>query len=741
MPDQRDILETMRIAVPRPDNRIASFTNKAAAYYCAATHAADHPEYSWFEGLNVAKNRVFGGYDLYVGDQRLDNQAAAATVYPHKLERQHGPALQEELWLFDERNLLEVDLSGAPQPVGIQLKGERVNFLRQQDDIAFFSAQEGNFVLAVAPRQPGAALTRQGERVATAGTGFFIACGQDEAEAVALVREGQQHGPALKLARQQRLRQFLQTHAYLVASNDALTLALRWLAITTDQLVARQQGDGIYAGLPWFNEYWGRDEFIALPGAVLVTGQFATARRMLVSFAQFQQTDPASKYYGRVPNIVNPSKIDYHTTDGTPRFVLALRAYVQYSGDLDLGRELYPAVRASIEGALQNWVDDRGYLLHEDNETWMDARDAHHVAYTPRGTRANDIQALWYQQLLAGAYFAAYMHDSVNQAKWTQLAEQVKQHFGQDYRQPTHDYLADRLDPQGRPDFTLRPNQLFALDLVADPAFTRQVLRKTWQALVYPWGVATLDQHDPQFHPYHLAPDYHKDAAYHRGTIWPWLNGIAIQRMLEAGQVETAYQLFANANRQALTLGVVGGLGENLDAYPRPGQAWPKLTGAYLQAWSNAEQLRVWYQYFLGIRPDVPHQHLTLAPRLPAAIQYLDYRFVLGAGAVAAQYQAGPQRTFTYTFQGVEANVEVDILPFAPTTIAVQPGTTLKVTATAQQFTLELFAQSRLVRTASVAPSATRLAQQAQDDEALADVAFARPLPLSSHPVVAAAHE
>jgi len=503
--------------------------------------------------------------------------------------------------------------------------------------------------------------------------------------------------------------------------------------------VARQQGDGIYAGLPWFNEYWGRDEFIALPGAVLVTGQFATGRRILESFARFQQFDPASKYYGRVPNIVNPRSIDYHTTDGTPRFVIALRDYVQYSGDMDLGRQLYPAVRASIEGALRHWVDAQGYLLHADNETWMDARDAHHVAYTPRGSRANDIQALWCQQLQAGAYFAGAVYDTANQTKWAQLAEQVRQHAEQDYRRPSHDYLADYLDPHGRPDFTLRPNQLFALDLIADPAFVRQALRRTWQELVYPWGVATLARHDPQFHPYHLAPAYHKDAAYHRGTVWPWLNGIAMQRMLEAGQVETAYQLFANANRQVLTLGVVGGLGENLDAYPHPGQAWPRLTGAYLQAWSNAEQLRVWYQYFLGIRPDVPNQQLTLAPRLPAAIEHLDYHFCLGAGSVVAHYQGGPQHRYSYIFEGIATQVRVDIIPFAPTVVAVQPGNMLKVTATAQQLTVEVFEESRLVSTTMATPSAARLAQQAQDDAVLAGVAFAQLLPPSSQLVMAAA--
>jgi hypothetical protein len=58
-------------------------------------------------------------------------------------------------------------------------------------------------------------------------------------------------------------------------------------------------------------------------------------------------------------------------------------------------------------------------------------------------------------------------------------------------------------------------------------------------------------------------------------------------------------------NEIALTRGVVGGLPENLDAYPHPGESAPRLTGTFLQAWSNAEQLRVWHQGFLGIQPDL----------------------------------------------------------------------------------------------------------------------------------------
>lgn len=724
MPEPPDLLAALALAVPRAANRIASYTNKAAAFYCAQTHAARHPEYTWFEGLNVAKNRIFSGYDLFVNGQLLDNRRASVTVGPACLVRQHGPALQEQLWLFDYKNLLEIDLPGAR----IELRGKQVRLLRLAGDVAFFSAQEGDFVLAVAARQPGP-LTLLGQRVEASGAGFFIACGRDEAEATALLREGQQHGTALKLARQQRMRAILETTSFTNTNDDSLTRALRWLALTTDQLVTRQQGDGIYAGLPWFNEYWGRDEFIALPGAVLVTGQFATARQLLLAFARYQNADPSSKFYGRVPNIVSPGTTDYHTADGTPRFVIALLDYVRYSGDTGLIRQLYPVVQASIAGALAHWVDDQGYLRHADNETWMDARDAQHVAYTPRGSRANDIQALWYQQLRAGAYFAAHLRDEASRAQWQQLAERVRRNFARDYRATPHDYLADRLTESGQADFTLRPNQLFALDLLDDPAFTRRALRTVWTELVYPWGVATLARHDPQFHPYHHSPAYHKDAAYHRGTVWPWLNGIAMQRMLEAGQVETAWQLFNYSNRQALTRGVVGGLGENLDAYPHPGQSEPRLTGAYLQAWSNAEQLRVWYQYFLGIRPDVPNDLLTLAPRLPAVLTDLTYHFTVGESTVVGKYAAAPHPTHTYAFADCHLTVVVDILPFALVEVAVQPDTTLRVTVTTQLLQVESLAQSgQLLAAQTAAPAPARLARQQQDNAVLGGVPFASPL-------------
>ena len=114
-----------------------------------------------------------------------------------------------------------------------------------------------------------------------------------------------------------------------------------------------------------------------------------------------------------------------------------------------------------------------------------------------------------------------------------------------------------------------------------------------------------------------------------------------MQRMIEFGQVEPAWELFKNMNRQALHEGAVGSLSENADAHPREGQNWVKRSGTFLQAWSNAEHLRVWYQYFLGIRPDMLKGVIVIEPKLPAEITELETSVKIGDGTLHYKYADG----------------------------------------------------------------------------------------------------
>ncbi|MEO2049838.1 MAG: amylo-alpha-1,6-glucosidase, partial [Pirellulales bacterium] len=304
--------------------------------------------------------------------------------------------------------------------------------------------------------------------------------------------------------------------------------------------------------------------------------------------------------------------------------------------------------------------------------------------------------------------------------------------------------IAYYLNADETPDFSLRPNQFYAFDMIADQHKVARATRAAWEALVYPWGVASLASSEPFFHPFHKAWDhYHKDQAYHNGTIWLWNNGIAMQRMIELGQTGPAWALFSNMNRQALTRGVVGGMAENMDAYPQPGHDWPRLTGTYLQAWSNSEQLRIWYQHFLGVRPDQVNGAVTLAPRLTNDLEQVRFRSRVGTGHVTAHYRLRDGGAdFEWQLFDVDTNLRIDLPGFVPFDVSTHAGQRLGVTVQGHRLEWTLRGEDGdSVKIGATEADAGRLARQASFDKGFEGVGFARPRDPSSHAVMHQVHD
>ncbi|MCB0558131.1 MAG: hypothetical protein H6573_08030 [Lewinellaceae bacterium] len=733
---QSNLLAEMGAIVPPGENREYSYTDKQDAYYYGRTHAQVNDD--WFSGWNVRTRRIFKDYNLLLDGEPLDRTQATAIVYPHLLRREYGDAV-EELALFDFHRVLSIHLEPAEgQSMAISLIGEAIQFEKYEDAVAFFRHSEyPDMLLGITTRQSASTGMVEKDSLSylqadAAAQGFFIALDSTESAVISLLAEAQQNDEAWLAERQQRMERLISELNYFESSDKQLTQAIRWNILTLDQLITRQTGYGIYAGLPWFNDYWGRDLFISLPGACLVTGQFEVARNILSDFAKYQNTDENSSNYGRVPNRLRPGEAIYNTTDGSPRFVIALQQYVQYSGDTAIIRELYPAVKRATEGVLKYWVDDKSYLTHDAADTWMDARiDQPNVPaeeklpWSPRGNRANDIQALWYGQLQASIFFANHLGEAGDSKRWIGVAKKLRNNFIKDFLVEGQAILADRLRVDGTPDFTLRPNQLFALDFIKNDSLRFAITRQVWEGLVYPWGVASLNQEHPEFHPFHENPDYyHKDAAYHNGAVWLWNNGIAMQRLLEAGQADMAYALFDNMSRMTLEMGAVGSLSENTDALPRPGADWPKLSGTFLQAWSNAEYLRVWYEYFMGIQPLATDQALRLHPIIPNAVLDFRARERVFNGFVEGEYKKETgKRTFRYTFRELEAVLLFQVDTFATRTLRVKDGDVLLVFPDEPAPYVELNGTERF----ELEADSKRADERALEDQIFKGLHFARP--------------
>ena len=643
--NQKYHIDSLGVEVTPEENREYSYTDKKSGYWYGNTHSVAS---QWYSGWNIAKKRVLADYTIRLDGKDLDREKAECIVYPDRLVRKWENAT-ETFHMLDNIPIIHIgiDTDAEQASISIGLDHTLISDSYMKKDYL-----RGIFFIPNEAPEARIMLASDG------GKGYLLIYGTEE-ECIDLYEDF--HADETKLGRltqerKDRINALVTEYNPTKSNLPELDKALDWITITMDELITEQQGNGIYAGLPWFNEYWGRDMFISFPGACLVTGQFEVAKKILKDFVELQDTNPESETYGRIPNRANLEGILYNTTDGTPRLVIQALEVAKYSGDTEFLLEIYPAIKRSIEASIKNYTDSKGYLTHADADTWMDVK-RNGIPGSPRGNRANDIQALWYNQLTAGSEIAALLDDLGSAEEWSGLAVHMASNFEKDFCNKADSYIVDHLNTDGSADLQFRPNQLYCFDLINDDDFKQRVTRRVWEELVYPWGVASLAQWDKQFHPQHENWHYyHKDDAYHNGTIWLWNNGIAMQRMIEYGQVDAAWELFKNMNRQALHEGAVGSLSENADAHPREGQSWVNRSGTFLQAWSNAEHLRVWYQHFLGIRPDLLKGIIVIEPMIPSEITSLETSVKIGNGTLHYSYSNGKVNV---RLEGIDAQLEI----------------------------------------------------------------------------------
>lgn len=618
------------IIIPQGQNHLFTLSNKQAGFFLGNSQ---HLNSGGFEGWTVDEFHYLQDYDVFVNRQLLKRAKCTFHYFPYGFLRDYAGAVKEEFTLIDSLNIILLQISPFQQRTSIRIRAR----IRAMRDTLFVDENRGNLTVPFIGAHKKMTIRLAGRENNKAVFYFVLhdSTEQDNFSIKELIR--------LKQERIQRYRNMYKMQA-LKTDNETLHKALRWTRCSMDALVTNQRGPGIWAGLPWFNNYWGRDTFISFPGALLVTGEFETARRILQNFAAFQLMDENDQRYGRIPNRITNRETIYNTTDGTWWFMRELYEYVLYSGDTLLVKEMWPVVKRALEGALKYRVDDLGFLIHEDADTWMDAKGAN-GAWSARGNRAVEIQALWYTALQIGAKFAACRAEKHLAQSWQDKALLLKANFEKYFWNQESACLYDHLNEDSRPDTSLRPNQLFAVTVPDLPGILpllslekqRLTAKKVTQYLTLEYGVLSLFAADKNFHPWHHYPPYYvPDAAYHNGLIWTWLAGPVISAQLKFGQVAAATKLYGNEAKQILREDAIGNFSELMEALPRTGETETLISGTVSQAWSLAEFQRNFYQDIIGYQPDALNNKIFLHPvplknmhtiscRLPYKKGYLDF--------------------------------------------------------------------------------------------------------------------
>ncbi|MBI3785124.1 MAG: glycogen debranching protein, partial [Deltaproteobacteria bacterium] len=363
-------------------------------------------------------------------------------------------------------------------------------------------------------------------------------------------------------------------------------------------VVQRHTGKTIVAGYPWFTD-WGRDTFIAMRGICIATGRLDTAREILLEWA-------GTVSEGMLPNRFADAAgaPEFNAVDASLWYVVALQDFLAASRS---SRKRVAAadlrtLQAAVEAILSGFAGGTRYGIRLDDDgllaagvagvqlTWMDAKIGDWVV-TPRIGKPVEVQALWLNAARIGSQW--------NQ-RWAAVYDRGSAAFRRRFWDAQRGWLADVVDVDHQPgniDARLRPNQILAVGglpyALLDGETATRVVDAVEARLLTPLGLRSLSPDEPGYVARYEGGVRERDAAYHQGTVWPWLLGAFVDAWVRVrgsgSEVKRgAHRRFVTPLLQHLEAAGLGHVSEIADAEP---PFTPR--GCPFQAWSVGELIRL----------------------------------------------------------------------------------------------------------------------------------------------------
>ena len=324
-------------------------------------------------------------------------------------------------------------------------------------------------------------------------------------------------------------------------------------------------GTGMYAGFPWFLDFWGRDTFWSLLG-LTDAGDFETVKKILICYLR-SYNDKSG-----LPTLISmENERKYYSDDIDPLFLIASNYYVQMSADHTFARKIQPIAKRMIKKI----KTENKMIKTSPDGTWMDSYKRH--------GNAIDIQSLWVEAL------KPYNKDKSEQLKT--IVEII-------YWNNNTRYFYDTYGSSKDPTKTINVAVSLMFNQIS-PFKTKRTLDVIRDEFATPFGARTRGMNEL---------DYHAEA-YHKGSCWGLTTGWTACAFFRHFYIKEGLDMLRSMAGY-LDKDTIGALPETLSAYDGRNLA------ATMQTWSSAMYIHAIDRYMFGIEPD--EFLITITPRIPS---------------------------------------------------------------------------------------------------------------------------
>ncbi len=312
----------------------------------------------------------------------------------------------------------------------------------------------------------------------------------------------------------------------------------------------------MYAGYPWFFQFWKRDEAVSLRGLNIVNEKVSR-----------------DLFWNLLKNEQDGIKKD-NCVDG-PGWIFKRAFLFLNSFNEKEEKKLSSYLEKAVDFNRKNPLITTG-----KKRTWMDSIER-------KGARI-EVQAL---QL--NMYKLGRLVDEKREEEYTRLEENLKREVRDIFW--NGEVLADGYYvEENKVDRTIRPNIFLAYYIYPELLTKEEWIRCFRRALYVLWldwgGLATIDKNSPKFNSYHSGED---SKSYHQGDSWYFINNLAAIAMnrLDSGKFSYEINKIITASRKDLMWkGAIANHSEISSAEEQRAQ------GAVSQAWSFATYIEAMYE-------------------------------------------------------------------------------------------------------------------------------------------------
>ncbi|MBN2052812.1 hypothetical protein JW756_04885 [Candidatus Woesearchaeota archaeon] len=372
------------------------------------------------------------------------------------------------------------------------------------------------------------------------------------------------------------------THTF--TSRDlALNIAMKALDDLLTSTESKERSVGIFAGMPWFYQFWARDELISLK-VLIIQEKYYLVKSILLKYLNSISTD------GLLINKYPQNPGDMKSIDSIGWLFVRLHEYIQALDSKRQIEEYLPEadlmiIKRMLENAIHALLSSHssnGLIINNAQETWMDTAPAQ------RRGACIEIQALFLRMLSLHNHLAFRTKTKPFFKSFEkEYKELVKKEFFMDGK------LYDSITEQG-PSEAIRPNIFLAHyiypDLLTKKEWTA-VCDDTLKALWLDWGgLTTINHTNSLFKSEHTGVD---DASYHNGDSWYYINNyaaIAMHRLDKERYAKQISRIIHASKEEMFFSGFIGCCAEISSAKHMKSQ------GCLSQAWSAASLIELLHE-------------------------------------------------------------------------------------------------------------------------------------------------